>query len=53
MNNIRWIFNPDFLKYIRLPFILLTISFIVILIVTIVFIKIETKDKKGEQNEKN
>ena len=55
MTNIKWIFNPLFLKYELLPFMLLTISFIIMIIATVVFVQRELKnDKKGEKkNEKN
>ncbi len=56
MNNIKWIFNPRFIKYIFIPFVLVVILILIVLILSFIFVRKELKqknvDEKRRKNEK-
>ncbi len=52
MSNIEIIFDPNILKQEGIPFVILMISFLIIVLVTIYFIYKELKKKEGRKNEK-
>lgn len=46
---IKWIFNPRYLDFVMLPFIILIIFVIVAFVVSYLFVKAELKEDKNEK----
>ena len=51
MDNIRFIFSPSILRFELIPFIIVTISVLIMIVITTILVSKELK-KRGIKNEK-
>ncbi len=52
MNMIKWIFNPRYLDFIMIPFLILIIFVIVAFVVSYLFVKIELKNNNKSEKKR-